>query len=161
MIRVCMVCLGNICRSPTAEAVFRHLVKQAGLESEFHIESAGTGDWHVGGPRDERSAAVGKKRGIPLTGTAQQFTRKDFARFDHVIAMDGSNLKNLSRMAPDEAAKKKVRLLRAFEDGGGTEDVPDPYYGGPQGFEDVFDIVERACAGLLAALVREHDLTGC
>ena len=158
MIRVCMVCLGNICRSPTAEAVMRHLVKQAGLDGEIEIDSAGTGDWHVGGPRDERSAAVGKKRGIPLTGLARQFTRKDFAGYDHVIAMDRSNLKNLLRMAPDEAAKKKVLLLRTFEPDPDDQDVPDPYYGGPEGFDRVFDIVERACAGLLDHLVREHGL---
>jgi protein-tyrosine phosphatase len=158
MIRVCFVCLGNICRSPTAEAVMRHLVKEAGLDGEIVIESAGTGDWHVGGPRDDRSAAVGQKRGIPLGGKAQQFGRKDFARFDHVIAMDRSNVKNLIRMAPDDGAKAKVRLLRSFEAEADDPDVPDPYYGGPEGFDRVFDICERGCRGLLAHLRHEHGL---
>jgi len=160
MIRICFVCLGNICRSPTAEAVMKHLVAKAGLDDEIAIESAGTGDWHLGEPRDERSSEVGRQRGIPLVGRAQQFTRKDFARFDRVIAMDGSNLKNLIRMAPDDAARAKVSLLRAYEPNAreGEQDVPDPYYGGPEGFDRVFDIVERACAGLLEAIVREHRL---
>lgn len=155
-VRICFVCLGNICRSPTAEAVMRHLVKKAGLEARIEIESAGTGDWHVGEPPDERSAAVGARRGIALEGRAQQFTRRDFDRFDHVIAMDSSNLRNLERMAPDDAARAKVRLLRSFEPGAKELDVPDPYYGGVRGFENVFDIVERACAGLLEHLVRDH-----
>lgn len=101
---------------------------------------------------------MGKTRGIPLIGKAQQFGRKDFARFDHVIAMDSSNLRNLLAMAPDAAAKAKVRLLRSYESNAEGQDVPDPYYGGPDGFENVFDIVERGSAGLLAELIREHGL---
>jgi protein-tyrosine phosphatase len=157
VVRICFVCLGNICRSPTAEAVMRHLVEEAGLEGRIAIESAGTGDWHVGGARDRRSRAVGAARGIPLEGEAQQFTRADFERFDHVLAMDRANRDELLRLARDERDRAKVRLLRSFEPGAPPEaEVPDPYYGGPRGFEEVFDICERACRGLLVHLKREH-----
>jgi protein-tyrosine phosphatase len=162
MVRICFVCLGNICRSPTAEAVMKHLVRREKLDDAFHIESAGTGDWHVGEPRDRRSQATGAARGIPLSGRAQQFTADDFARFDYVLAMDSSNRENLLKMAPDAAARAKVSMLRAYEDraapGGDAADVPDPYYGGAHGFEDVFDICQAACAGFLARLRREHRL---
>lgn len=161
MVRVCFVCLGNICRSPTAEAVMKHLVRQAKLEDAFHIESAGTGDWHIGETRDRRSMATGAARGIPLSGRAQQFTAAEFARFDYVLAMDSSNRDNLLKMAPDAGARAKVTMLRAYEEGdpdADPADVPDPYYGGAHGFEDVFDICQAACAGFLACLRREHQL---
>ena len=157
--RLCFVCLGNICRSPTAEAVMRHLVKQAGLTDRIEIESAGTGDWHVGETRDRRSREVGERRGIPLSGRAQQFVAADFARFDHVLAMDGKNLNDLRAMAPDQAAREKIRLLRSYDpaspDGA---DVPDPYYGGAEGFDGVFEICAAACEGLLAQVRRELDV---
>ena len=156
-VRVSFVCLGNICRSPTAEAVMRHLVAEAGLGDRIEIDSAGTGDWHVGEPRDRRSSAVGKKRGIPLQGRARQFVPVDFARFDYVLAMDNQNLATLRALAPDEAARAKVRLLRSFDPTSPAgADVPDPYYGGPQGFDEVFDICARACRGLLAEIRRRH-----
>jgi protein-tyrosine phosphatase len=166
LIRICFVCLGNICRSPTAEAVMKHLVSQAGLADRVHIESAGTGDWHVGEPRDRRSQATAAARGVPLSGRAQQFTAADFDRFEYVVAMDGSNLDNLRQMAPSPAARGKISLLRSFEGEGQSTgqaasaqpDVPDPYYGGAHGFEDVFDICQAACAGLLARLRRDHRL---
>ena len=159
--RLCFVCLGNICRSPTAEAVMRHLVGQAGLEDRIEIESAGTGDWHVGEPRDRRSREVGDRRGIPLTGRARQFIPSDFARFDHVLAMDGKNLGDLQAMAPDEAARGlsggDINEAHAvtLEDGREISDVPDPYYGGAAGFDHVFDVCQAACAGLLAEVRRE------
>jgi protein-tyrosine phosphatase len=154
------VCLGNICRSPTAEAVMRHLVKQAGLQDQVFIDSAGTGDWHVGEPRDRRSADVGRRRGIPLTGTARQFRPPDFSRFDHVLAMDRQNLAALHKLAPDPQARAKVRLLRSFDPAFDPDDdeVPDPYFGGPAGFDRVFDICLAACQGLLDHLRREHGL---
>ena len=129
----------------------RHLVAAQGLGGSIAIASAGTGDWHVGEPRDRRSQAVGRTRGIPLAGTAQQFTAADFDSFDYVIAMDRSNRDDLVRLARDQRDRTKVRLLRSFDpDAPKDADVPDPYYGGPRGFEDVFDICERACRGLLA-----------
>lgn len=153
MVAVCFVCLGNICRSPTAEAVMRHLVQQAGLEEQIVVESAGTGGWHAGEPRDRRSSAVGHGRGIPLTGRARQFVAEDFGRFDLVLAMDEQNLDSLNQLAPDAAARAKVRLFRSYDPGSPEgAGVPDPYYGGPNGFEEVFDICEAASRGLLAAL---------
>lgn len=163
VVRVSFVCLGNICRSPTAEAVMRHLVHAAGLDERIEIDSAGTGGWHVGEPRDRRSSAVGKQRGVPLGGRARQFVAVDFARFDYILAMDRQNLVTLLALAPDEASRAKVRLLRSFDragpsgsDGPAGGDVPDPYYGGPQGFEEVFDICEAACRGLLAHIRGQH-----
>lgn len=157
MVRICFVCLGNICRSPTAEAVMRHLVAQEELGQRIQIDSAGTGDWHVGDPPDRRARAVGAKRGIPLQGTARQFTPTDFARYDHVLAMDRSNRDELLKMAPGPAERAKVRLLRSFDASAPPDaDVPDPYYGGPRGFDEVFDICERACRGLLDHLRAAH-----
>lgn len=159
MVRVCFVCLGNICRSPTAEAVMRHLVKAAGLEKRIAIESAGTGDWHVGHVRDQRSRAVGEARGIPLSGTARQFVPEDFDDFDHVLAMDQSNRAELLRLARDDRDRAKVALLRSFDPTAPADaEVPDPYYGGARGFDEVFDICERACRGLLATLRREAGI---
>lgn len=159
VVRISFVCLGNICRSPTAEAVMRHLVRQEGLERLIEIDSAGTGDWHVGEPRDRRSSAVGKQRGIPLSGRARQFVAADFQRFDHVLAMDNENLARLKALAPDDTARAKVRLLRSYDPASPpAADVPDPYYGGPQGFEQVFEICEAACRSLLAEIRRCHGL---
>jgi protein-tyrosine phosphatase len=158
VVRICFVCLGNICRSPTAEAVMRMLVEQGGHDERIAIDSAGTGDWHIGHPRDKRSRAVGDARGIPLTGRAQQFTPEFFDRYDHVIAMDRSNRDELLRLARNDRDRAKVSMLRSFEPGARPDaDVPDPYYGGPRGFEEVFDICERACRGLLQALIREDE----
>ncbi len=136
----------------------RHLIAAEGVGDRISIASAGTGDWHVGEPRDRRSRAVGQARGVPLSGAAQQFTAADFARYDHVIAMDRSNRDELRRMAPTAAARDKISLLRSYDASAPPDaDVPDPYYGGPRGFEDVFDICERGCKGLLAALLREAE----
>jgi protein-tyrosine phosphatase len=155
VVRICFVCLGNICRSPTAEAVMRHLLAQAGMSGQVAVESAGTGDWHIGEPRDPRSSAMGKARGVPLSGTARQFRAPDFDRYDHVIAMDRSNQKALLAMARNDADRAKVRLLRSFDPASPPDaDVPDPYYDG--GFDRVFDICEAACQGLLDHLRREH-----
>lgn len=151
-IRVCFVCLGNICRSPTAEAVFRRRAADAGLAHAWVIESAGTGGHHEGEPADRRSRAHGAKRGYELSGRARQFRRADFERFDLVLAMDASNEAALRRLAPDDAARSKIGLFRRYDPGApaGAE-VPDPYYGGPSGFDEVLDLCERAADGLLAA----------
>ncbi len=151
MIRVCFVCLGNICRSPQAEGIFRQLVQEAGLQDQFHIDSAGTGGWHAGELADPRTRATSARRGVPLTHRAQQFTEQHFAAFDHVLAMDRSNLANLLAIAPDAAARQKTRLLRDHDPAGSGE-VPDPYAGGERGFDEVFDLCRAACVGLLAEL---------
>ena len=157
---ILFVCLGNICRSPTAEGVMRALVREAGLEEKIELDSAGTGAWHVGNPPDERATATARARGIVLEGAAREVRREDFDDFDLILAMDRKNLADLRRLAPDERARSRTRLLREFDPasaGLGVDelDVPDPYYGGPRGFEHVLDLVHAACDGLLAE-VRER-----
>ncbi len=149
--RILFVCLGNICRSPTAEAVMRGLVREAGLEDEIEVESAGTGDWHIGHPPDERSIAAASERGVEMTGTARQVDRADFEGFDLLIAMDRANRDDLRAMALDDEAEAKVKVLRSYGDGADL-DVPDPYYGGEDGFAEVVEIVERSCKALLGEL---------
>ena len=153
MIRLCFVCLGNICRSPTAHGVMLHLVGEAGLTGRVSVDSAGTGDWHLGEPPDPRTRAVARRRGIVLEHRAQHFGSRDFARYDLVIAMDRSNRRDLERLAPTEADRAKIRLLRSYDPAAPEDaEVPDPYYGGDDGFDEVFDICEAACRGLLAEL---------
>ena len=153
MTSILFVCMGNICRSPTAEGVMRALVRDAGLEDRIELDSAGTGGWHAGEPPDARAAEAAGRRGIALAGAARQVTSEDFERFDLLVAMDRSNLRDLLAIAPDEDAAEKVRLLREFDPvADGDLDVPDPYYGGDRGFETVLDQVHAACRGLLAEL---------
>ena len=128
----------------------RGLIAERGLDGEIKVEIAGTGDWHLGDPPDERAVAAAAERGVELTGTARQVSEADFADFDLLVAMDRSNRDALRRLAPDAEARDKVRLLREFGDGDG--DVPDPYYGGPESFAEVVDIVERNSAALLDEL---------
>jgi protein-tyrosine phosphatase len=142
--RILFVCMGNICRSPTAEGVMRRLIDDAGLDIE--VDSAGTGGWHAGEPPDERATLAARRRGVTLSGAARQVRPDDFERFDMLVAMDRGNLRELLALAPDEEAAAKVRLLVA------DADVPDPYYGGDRGFETVLDMVETACRELLDEL---------
>ena len=150
--RILFVCMGNICRSPTAEGVMRRLVEQAGVGDRVEVESAGTGGWHAGEAPDERAALAARRRGVRLAGAARQVRAADFRDFDLLIAMDRENLRELLALAPDEDAAEKVRLLREFDpasSGALDLDVPDPYYGGDRGFETVLDMVEAAWRGLL------------
>lgn len=150
--RLLFVCLGNICRSPTAEGVMRALVEEAGLADRVQIDSAGTGEWHVGSPPDTRAMTAARTRGLSLTGTARTVRPADFEDFDLLLAMDRSNLADLRALAGDEDERAKVRLLREFDPESvrtGDLEVPDPYYGAPGGFDEVLDIVQAACAGLL------------
>jgi protein-tyrosine phosphatase len=154
-VRLLFVCLGNICRSPTAEGVMRSLVRRAEMADRVHVESAGTGGWHVGSAPDERATAAAGTRGIALEGRARQVRPEDFAEFDLVIAMDSSNLRDLRALAAGEEQRSRVRLLREFDPqaaGSGELDVPDPYYGAAGGFEEVLDLVTAACEGLLAEI---------
>ena len=133
----------------------RALVREAGLEGQITIDSAGTGDWHVGDPPDERATAAARRRDIELDGAARQFAPADFDRFDLILAMDARNRRDILRMAPDDDARAKVRLFREFDLASRTDgelDVPDPYYGGEQGFEHVLDLVDAAARGLLDEL---------
>lgn len=151
------MCLGNICRSPTAEGIFRALLEEAGLGAVVGVDSAGTGAWHVGEPPDPRSRATARRRGVELRGRGRQFQRDDFRRFDYVVAMDGSNLRELARLAPDADARDRLHRLRDFDPASAPgSDVPDPYY--EDGFDGVFDICEAACRGLLAHVRERHGL---
>ena len=148
------MCMGNICRSPTAEGVMRRLIDDAGLSDSIELDSAGTGGWHAGEPPDERATLAASRRGVMLEGSARQVRESDFRRFDLLIALDRSNLRDLLAIAPDEEGAEKVRLLREFDPAStdGDLDVPDPYYGGDRGFDTVLDMVESACRGLLDEL---------
>jgi protein-tyrosine phosphatase len=154
-VRLLFVCLGNICRSPTAEGVMRRLVHDQDLDGRVEVDSAGTGGWHVGSAPDPRATEAARRRGIALAGAARQVAPEDFARFDLILAMDRENLANLRAAAPDADARARVRLLREFDPESaarGDLEVPDPYYGAAGGFDEVLDLVERACTGLLDAV---------
>jgi protein-tyrosine phosphatase len=154
-VRLLFVCLGNICRSPTAEGVMRALVHEAGLQESIELDSAGTGAWHVGSPPDARAVAAARARGIALEGFARQIRRDDFDDFDLVLAMDRSNLRELRQLADGEEGRAKLRLLREFDPacaGDRDPEVPDPYYGAAGGFDEVLDLVLGACAGLLTRI---------
>lgn len=150
--RVLMVCMGNICRSPSAEAVLRHCLHERGLADHVEVDSAGTYAGHVGHPPDERSAAHAARRGFDLSGQqARKVVVADFERFDYLLAMDHDNARDLLKLAPAYAAHK-VRRLMEFAPSGSPAAVPDPYYGGAAGFEKVLDLIELACRGLVEHL---------
>jgi protein-tyrosine phosphatase len=149
-VRVLFVCMGNICRSPVAEGIFLHLVQARGLSDRFEIDSCGIGDWHIGHSADPRSQEVARRHGIELACTSRQIDRaKDFENFDWIIAMDRQNIRDLENLAP-RAFLSRIHLMREFdaraEEGA---EVPDPYYGGPQGFDGMYDMLYRACEGFL------------
>jgi protein-tyrosine phosphatase len=150
--RICFVCLGNICRSPTAHGVMERVVADAGLGASVVIDSAGTAAYHIGELPDERSRTAARRRGVELDHLARQFTRADLDRFDLVIAMDRQNLQHLKALRGGRTAPEVV-LLRSFDPTAAPgAEVPDPWAGGERGFEEVLDQCERACKGLLAHL---------
>ena len=152
VVRVLFVCMGNICRSPTAEGVFKRHVEEAGLATRVQSDSAGTHDYHVGVPPDARAQRAADRRGYDLSSLrGRQVDRGDFSEFDYVLAMDEANLRLLQRLCPPQHAHK-LRLFMEFAADPDLREVPDPYYGGAQGFEQVLDLVERASRGLLAHL---------
>jgi protein-tyrosine phosphatase len=142
--------MGNICRSPTAEGAMRALLREQGLEDRVEVDSAGMGGWHAGEPPDARSTEAARRRGLTLAGAARQVRPKDFETFDLLVAMDRDNRRDLLDLAPDAAAAERVRMLH--DAAGADVDVPDPYYGGERGFEDVLDLVQAGCRGLLEDL---------
>ena len=157
-IKVLFVCMGNICRSPTSEGVFRKIVEKAGLSDRIHIDSAGTHAYHVGKQPDSRAQETARNRNINLsTQRARQAKTEDFNEFDYVIAMDHDNVSDLEAICP-ENQRARLRLFLEFSDKFDETEVPDPYYGGEQGFEHVFDLVEDASRGLLNDIKEQHKI---
>lgn len=153
--RILFVCLGNIVRSPLAENMFRHLAEQAGVAENYTVDSAGTAAYHIGEEPDARMREVAAARGLIYTGAGRQFTARDFNDFDLIIPMDGTNKADVLRLAASDADRARVHLMREFDpQADPTEGVPDPYYGGMDGFREVYDIVERSARELLRRL--EH-----
>ena len=150
--RVLFVCLGNICRSPLAEGIFLREIEAHGIADRFHVDSAGTGAWHVGERADPRSIAMGESIGCRMEMRTRQIRAQDFEDFDLLLAMDRANLRDLQTIAKRYGFETDLRLMREFDSHGTGEDVPDPYYGGPDGFRDVADMLERSCRGLLRHL---------
>ncbi|ACE84508.1 low molecular weight protein-tyrosine-phosphatase [Cellvibrio japonicus] len=156
MIQVLFVCLGNICRSPTADGIFRHFIEDAGLQDKVYVDSAGTGDWHIGRAPDPRSQAAARQRGYDLSMLrARQVSSVDFSRFDYILAMDNANLRDLQRMKPANY-QGHLGLFLAFGERQDYREVPDPYYGENDGFELVLDLVEDAARGLLTDIRQRH-----
>lgn len=154
VVRVAMVCLGNICRSPMAAAVAQAMVEKAGLDGKVEVESFGTAGYHVGGSADERARAALARRGWPSEGhCARRISAEDISRCDLVLVADRSNLTDVLRLATDEHDRAKVRLLRSFDPASeGDDEVPDPWFGGAAGFDHVLDLIEAACGGLVEHL---------
>ncbi|MEU0332300.1 low molecular weight protein-tyrosine-phosphatase [Streptomyces sp. NPDC006193] len=156
--RVCFVCTGNICRSPMVESVFRARVAEAGLDGLIEVDSAGTGGWHEGEHADPRTVSVLEEHGYGSEHVARRFQRSWFARLDLVIALDTGHLSDLRRLARTDEDARKIRLLRSYDPAAGADlDVPDPYYGGRDGFEECLEMVEAASTGLLAAVREELE----
>ena len=155
-VNVLFVCLGNICRSPTAHGVFEALVAKQQLSDQIVVDSAGTGSWHVGNPPDERAQGAALSRGLDIGSLrARRVERNDFDHFDYILAMDRQNLDDLSLLKPDDFSGKLELFLR-FADNPGTLEVPDPYYSAADGFDQVFELVEDASQGLLAHIRAKH-----
>lgn len=157
-VKVLMVCMGNICRSPMAHGYFEHVVREAGLQERIEVDSAGTHAYHVGEPPDRRAQQTAQRRGVDLSSQrARKVGRDDFKQFDYVLAMDRDNYALLAQLCP-EGEEGRLRLFLDFAPQLPEREVPDPYYGGDSGFERVFDMVEAAAQGLLADIRREHGL---
>ena len=156
MVKVLFVCLGNICRSPTAHGVFEKLIADEGMQDVIGIDSCGTGAWHIGQPPDERTQRAAKERGYDLGHLrARKFSVDDFAEFDYILSMDTRNLADVIKKAPDDYGGV-IKLFLDYSEERNILEVPDPYYGGDEGFERVFNIVESACQGLMKELKEKH-----
>lgn len=153
--RLLFVCLGNICRSPSAENIMRHLVTEKGLDGEIVCDSAGTSSYHIGAAPDRRMRSAASKRGIELVGQARQFRRQDFEDFDLILAMDRDNYRDILACDPEGKYRDKVRLMCDFCRQFDEKEVPDPYYGGPAGFDHVIDLLLDACGGLLVQIQKD------
>lgn len=153
-VKILMVCLGNICRSPLAEGIMQSKLPVA----DFIVDSAGTGNWHAGEGPDRRSVATAKNRGLDIScQKARQIKVSDFSEFDHIYVMDTSNLSDVQKLAPNASAKAKVKLMMDEVHPGKNVNVPDPYYGGPEGFDNVYDMLDEACEIVAKKLLKEHS----
>ena len=157
-IKVLFVCLGNICRSPLAEGLFREKVRSRGLDDVFHIDSSGTGDYHIGELPDPRTRANAEENGLELTSRARQFHPGDYEEFMYIIPMDSSNRNNIHSLDPEGRYRDKVILMRYFDPENREADVPDPYFGGKDGFQNVFTILDRSTENFLEWLIDRHGL---
>ena len=159
MVKVLFVCLGNICRSPLAEGVFKQRVQDAGLEDKIHVDSAGTSGWHIGEGPDPRSIEIAEKNGIYLDSFGRKAVSEDFKKFDYIIAMDSDNYSDLKRLSHSSMnGTARLFLMRDFDDIGKGQDVPDPYYGGEDGFAYVFELLDRSCQNLIEQIRKDHNL---
>lgn len=159
MIKVLFVCLGNICRSPLAEGIFKHQVKMAGLERKISVDSAGTSGWHIGDSPDPRSIDIAFKNGILLDSFGRKAIADDFLQFDYILAMDRDNYRDLDNLQKSiKTSRAKLSLMRDYDETGPGADVPDPYYGGDEGFKKVFEMLDRSCANLLEEIIVTHIL---
>jgi protein-tyrosine phosphatase len=153
-VKILMVCLGNICRSPLAEGILQSKLP----EDKFIVDSAGTGNWHTGQQPDKRSILTAKNRGLDIScQKARQVKPSDFDEFDHIYVMDTSNLRDVTKLAPNDAGRAKVKLMMDEIFPGQKVDVPDPYYGGPEGFDKVYDMLDEACELVAQKLIKEHS----
>lgn len=156
-VKVLFVCLGNICRSPLAEGVFKKKVEEKELADRFFIDSCGTSNYHIGEQPDRRTVKNALTNGVRLNHQGRQFTVQDYNDFDYIVAMDSSNLRNIEMLRP-KGNDRQIKLMRSFDEAGLNKDVPDPYYGGERGFQEVFDIIDRSAQGLLDFIIKENQL---
>lgn len=156
-IGVLFVCMGNICRSPAAEGVFRTMAQREGVLAQLDVDSAGVIGYHAGQPADARMRAAATRRGYELESIARQFERRDFGRFQYILAMDDDNLQGMLRVAVTDTERERISMMMAWHPAPPLSEVPDPYYGGAAGFEQVLDLLEGACAGLLARVRADLD----
>jgi protein-tyrosine phosphatase len=156
-IKVLFVCLGNICRSPLAEAIFKHKVRERGLEEQIFSDSCGTANYHIGDRPDPRTIANAEKNGVQIDHCGRQLSASDIAAFDYVLAMDSSNFMNIHRLVNDEKHKPKIQMMRDY-DPKGKGDVPDPYYGSEKNFQEVFEILDRTLDAFLDKLKKGKDI---